>query len=178
MGKKIIYDYFENNSKKLKKHIKSRMHNLTEMDCEDVVQDVMLSMLSRSDSFLRIDNIAAYINRSLQNRANDYYKKKKRLKSLDSETKSESQQTFMELMVSHFDTSKEVEAKEFKKHLHKALKKLDHKQRAIFIETEINKKTFKELSQDWNEPIGTLLSRKSRTIKILKELLSEFNPNK
>jgi DNA-directed RNA polymerase specialized sigma24 family protein len=51
--------------------------------------------------------------------------------------------------------------------------KLEPKQRAVWIATEIEGYTFKELAAKWEEPIGTLLSRKSRATKILRKLLKD-----
>ena len=41
---------------------------------------------------------------------------------------------------------------------------------------ELEGKTFHELSDLWGEHIGTLLSRKSRATKQLKEKLSSYHP--
>lgn len=54
-----------------------------------------------------------------------------------------------------------------------ALDVLDPKQRAVFLATELDGKSFKELSALWDEPIGTLLSRKSRAVKALKKMLND-----
>lgn len=45
-------------------------------------------------------------------------------------------------------------------------------QRAIIFETEFEGTSFEELSERWNVPIGTLLSRKHRAIVKLKELMN------
>ena len=47
----------------------------------------------------------------------------------------------------------------------------DH--RAVLIATELKGKSFRELSEEWDEPMGTLLSRKSRAVKTLRKLLEE-----
>ena len=82
----------------------------------------------------------------------------------------------MDVLASHIDIARDFEQKEFVRSLFTALDSLTPKQRAIFIATELEGKTFRELSEQWNEPIGTLLSRKSRTIKLLKEKLTLFDP--
>jgi DNA-directed RNA polymerase specialized sigma24 family protein len=41
------------------------------------------------------------------------------------------------------------------------------------VATELDDYTFKELAEKWNEPIGTLLSRKSRAAKALRKALSD-----
>jgi len=54
-----------------------------------------------------------------------------------------------------------------------AIGKLEPRQRAVLIATELKGKSFRELAEEWNEPIGTLLSRKSRAVKALRQMLEE-----
>ncbi len=60
-----------------------------------------------------------------------------------------------------------------------ALDELEPKQRAAWIATEIDGYTFRELAEEWGEPIGTLLARKHRATnalqKALKDLYEEIN---
>ena len=57
--------------------------------------------------------------------------------------------------------------------LTEAIGKLEPRQRAVFIATELKEKSFRELSEAWGEPIGTLLSRKSRAVKALRQLMDQ-----
>jgi RNA polymerase sigma factor (sigma-70 family) len=59
--------------------------------------------------------------------------------------------------------------------LTEAIGKLEPRQRAILIATELKGESFRELSEAWGEPIGTLLSRKSRAVKALRQLMDESN---
>ena len=54
-----------------------------------------------------------------------------------------------------------------------AIGKLEPRQRAVLIATELKGKSFRDLSEEWGEPMGTLLSRKSRAVKNLKSMLRE-----
>lgn len=58
--------------------------------------------------------------------------------------------------------------------LEEALELLDEKSRLVFVETELFGKSYKELAEATGEPIGTLLSRKSRAVKKLSIILDEF----
>ena len=40
----------------------------------------------------------------------------------------------------------------------------------------MNGRTFRELSEEWGVPLGTLLARKSRAIAKVREALREFEP--
>ncbi len=55
-----------------------------------------------------------------------------------------------------------------------AIDKLDDKQRYVFVETEIKGRSYEELSKESGEKIGTLLSRKSRAAKKLKDMMYEY----
>ena len=46
----------------------------------------------------------------------------------------------------------------------------------MWLATEIDGFTFRDLAEDWDEPIGTLLSRKSRAVAKLRQLLSDYRP--
>lgn len=57
-----------------------------------------------------------------------------------------------------------------------ALGSLSAAERAVWIATEIEGRSFRELAEDWEEPLGTLLSRKSRATARLRQLLKDHNP--
>ena len=79
-------------------------------------------------------------------------------------------------MQSPEDVASTLENKELAQRLSNAIDQLEPKQRAVFIATEFDGKTFKELSERWSEPIGTLLSRKSRAMKALQNALVDLDP--
>ncbi|MDH8678832.1 RNA polymerase sigma factor [Fusibacter bizertensis] len=176
MSRDALYKYFAKEGKKLELFVKSRIRSISEMDAEDIVDEVMLNLLSVIGLNGQIENIPAYVTRSLQYKIIDYYRLQNRTKSLHTSLSSDSTLALMDVLASHIDIASDFEQKEFVRSLFTALDSLTPKQRAIFIATELEGKTFRELSEQWNEPIGTLLSRKSRTIKLLKEKLTLFDP--
>jgi len=58
---------------------------------------------------------------------------------------------------------------ETREDLFRVLSVLDDDQRSILIETEMEEKTFQEVSAETRVPVGTLLARKSRALKKIKE---------
>jgi len=55
-----------------------------------------------------------------------------------------------------------------------ALKQLRPDEQAVIIATEFEGQTYEELSDEWDVPLGTLLSRKHRALsKLHKQLLTE-----
>lgn len=52
---------------------------------------------------------------------------------------------------------------------------LDKKDYAIVVATEVLGHAFNEISADWDFPVETLLARKSRTMKKLREAMMEID---
>jgi RNA polymerase sigma factor (sigma-70 family) len=170
-----LFDFFAAENKKLKSYVRSKIRSISEMDAEDIVEEVMLSFLNRVGSTGRVDNLSAYIYRSLHNRIIDYYRNGTRTVSLQSFLDEEGEIPLMEFLAdSTANVSNEAERKEFMHRLSLAISKLEPKQRAVFIATELKGRSFKELSEEWNEPMGTLLSRKCRAVKALQEMLKDM----
>jgi RNA polymerase sigma factor (sigma-70 family) len=143
------------------------------MDAEDIVADVVFNLYNKISIEHQIESVLAYTYRSVRNRIIDYTRQSKMSVSLDK------LDAFSGLALSELipDPNASIEIKieneEIKRQLYSALMELDAKQRAVWVATEIEGTTFKELSVKWGEPIGTLLSRKSRATKALKTRLKD-----
>lgn len=120
-----LYAFFQKEGQKLQQYVLRKSKRINDMDAEDIVDEVMLQLLSIIGMRGPVKNLPAYVYRALQNRMVDT---------------------------------------------------LEPKQRAVFIATEFDGKSFKELSELWHEPIGTLLSRKSRAMKALQTKLKDLDP--
>lgn len=121
----LLYAFFQKEGQKLQQYVLRKSKRINDMDAEDIVDEVMLQLLSIIGMRGPVKNLPAYVYRALQNRMVDT---------------------------------------------------LEPKQRAVFIATEFDGKSFKELSELWHEPIGTLLSRKSRAMKALQTKLKDLDP--
>lgn len=169
-----VADFFAKEHKKLVGFLLRKINDISEMDAEDILQDLLVTLFERTDLTIHVENFAAYIYRALYHKSIDWLRKRKPTISLDSESHLEIDSNKQWNGKITFDLAEVIENKEFKERLSKALDTLDSRQRAVWIGTEIEGYTFRELSQFWNEPIGTLLSRKSRANKILQNSLSDF----
>ena len=56
--------------------------------------------------------------------------------------------------------------------LAEAIEELPPAQRDVLVATELEGRSFKELAEKWQTPIGTLLARKHRAVKALRESLT------
>lgn len=170
-----LFHFFSNESKKLNNYVRCKIQSINDMDAEDIVSDVMLNLFNKPDIIAHIENLAAYVYKSLYYKTIDYQRNIKRTISLQSCLDENGENLLIELLVDNTAcVSDEVERKEFFRKLLQVISSLEPKQRAVFIATEFEGKSYKELSLQWNEPIGTLLSRKSRTIKALQIMLKEY----
>lgn len=173
--KSRLLDFFAAESKKLISYVHRKVQSINDMDAEDIVGDVMISIVNRVGRSGRVDNLGAYVYRSLHNKIVDYYRNKSRTISLQDYTDTDGEIQLMDfLSVSLSSVSDELERKEFMHRLALAISALEPRQRAVFIATEMQGKSFRELSEQWNEPMGTLLSRKCRAVKALQEILKGY----
>ncbi len=99
----------------------------------------------------------------LENGAKDHFKKRNRetLTSEDAEGKKES-------------TEESVLKGELKQVIMLSIGRLEENQRYVFVETEIKGRSYGELVRETGEKLGTLLSRKSRATKKLKEMIRGY----
>ncbi len=175
--KSRLFEYFAAENRKLTGYVKKRMSDIDDMDAEDIVGEVMLNLFKRADDPFSIENLGAYVYRALRNKIIDHHRKNRRIVSLQNCLDDDGEIKFLELLMDETaSVSGAAERKEFMRRLSGAISKLEPRQQAVFIATEMHGLSFKTLSAQWNEPVGTLLSRKFRAVKALQEMLKEFKP--
>ncbi|MBN1274646.1 MAG: sigma-70 family RNA polymerase sigma factor [Candidatus Aminicenantes bacterium] len=163
-----VNDFFQREYGKLIRFVRRLIDDTAERDAEDVVMDVMLNIFEAADMSLPIENLSAYIYRSLRNRVVDIFRKRR------------PPETLYELIdrTGYKDTAREFEKKEMLDKIFEALGTLSEDQRAVLVASDFDGRTIRELSQDWGIPIGTLLARKSRALQKMKRelngLLTEY----
>jgi RNA polymerase sigma factor (sigma-70 family) len=135
---------------------------------------VLFGLLRRADVIGEIENLSAYFYRSLANRVTDHHRARVPEVRIDEVEEDGTQK--VELADVGPDPRKTLEQQELQNRLSEAIGKLSLPERAVWIATEIDGFTFRDLAEEWNEPIGTLLSRKSRAAAKLRQLLSDYRP--
>ena len=142
----------------------------------DLLQDLYVSVLGHLDSFAAVEDQTAWLFRAAHNRVIDWYRKRgrNRLQSLDSETLE--QTPLIDLLVSPGGSLEDNLLKEtLLEALELAVEELPEKLRLIVTEQALEGRTFRELSEEWGIPMGTLLSRKREALRLLAEALDEFS---
>jgi RNA polymerase sigma-70 factor (ECF subfamily) len=169
-----LFEFFATESDRLLRYVHARVRRIDDMDAEDIVREVMLNLAGRADRSGPVENIAAYAYRSVRNRIADYQAEKAKTVSLDGYADEDEAFSLREMLADEAqDVAARVERRELLRALAAGMDTLDGKQRAVLIATELHGRSFRELSEAWHVPVGTLLSRKSRAVKALRENLRD-----
>lgn len=176
-GQSRLINFFRDEYDRLVGYTRQLIADTAERDGEDIVQDVMINVFNVADVTIPIENLAAYLYQSLRNRVIDYLRKRRpEMISLDEEPFDGSDLSLSDLVPDPAgDALDEFEKQEMLHHLFAAIELLNEDEKAVIIETEFEGRSFKELSKDWDIPMGTLLARKSRALEKVRQVLVDFN---
>ena len=152
--------------RRLVRSVRSWLADAADRDAEDVVQDVAVRLLESAELAEPIRDLSAYVYRALRNRVVDLYRRR-RLASAGQPLPEELP-----------DTRATVPGagEELRQGLFAAIDRLPEAQRAVFLASELEGSSFRELSEKWGVPIGTLLARKHRAVKALRASLAHLQP--
>jgi RNA polymerase sigma factor (sigma-70 family) len=166
-------DFFRVERRRLIGYVRRWIEDTAERDGEDIVQDVAFNVFNKADVTDPIENLTAYVYQALRNRTIDLIRKKRsHVMSLDTEVNNETKVSLSDLILdSRYRPDKELEKKELRRRIFQTIDSLNDQDRAIILETEISGRSFRELSEQWKVPIGTLLARKSRALRKIRETL-------
>lgn len=160
---------------RLARYVRSRLYRISSMDVEDIVSDVIFGLLRRADVAGEVENLMAYAYRSLENRIIDFRRAARDTISLDEAALDDAAlgADAPALGAGGETPERAVARLEMRDRLLWALGRLSSEERAVWVATEIDGWSFRELAKAWDEPLGTLLSRKSRAGARLRALLAE-----
>lgn len=177
IGKMAIAQFLSAEHERLTGYVRRLIDDTAERDGEDIVQDVALSLFNRADVLMPIEALSAYVYQSLRNRVIDYLRRRRNVVSLDEPVGEEDGPSFVDQISDTFaDVEKEVTRSELRANVFEAIESLPDEQKAVIIETELNGRSFRELSEEWEIPIGTLLARKSRALAKMRASLRDLRP--
>ncbi len=172
--KKKLTKFWEDNYKSMTGYVRNRINNLSYKDEEDIVQDVMLNLLNKTDFVAPVKNFTGYVYRSLKNQLIDELRKAVREPvSLNSTLNANSSDEFINLITS-IEADDDIDPAEF---LYEALELLPENQRYVIIENELKGKKLRVIAVELNISLNTLLSRKARGMKNLKRIIETMEEN-
>ncbi len=167
--------FFTKEYSKLKNYIRSYISDQPDWDAEDIIQDVALNLFSRVDFETPLENLASYIYRAIRNKIIDLHRSKNRKKQTPMEEIKD--QEIVKKYISQIDEHQDSEFRELMlDKVFEAMEKLKPEFQGIIWATEFEGRTFQELSQELETPVGTLLSRKHRAIAALQKVFQKENP--
>jgi RNA polymerase sigma factor (sigma-70 family) len=164
---------YKTERRKLLGYISSRINDRVE--AEDILQDVFYQLTVGFNDLRRIENITAWLYRVTENKIIDRFRKKKLLKTDFRESTSEDELgplTLEEILPSEALNPEDEELNEMIwKVISKTLDELPGEQKSVFVENELNEKTFREIADKTGVGINTLISRKRYAVLALRENL-------
>jgi RNA polymerase sigma factor (sigma-70 family) len=129
---------------------------------EDVISDVLLRLIERADLLAQAEDLTAYLFRAAGNGLTDWLRRRRVTEPL-SDMQADSAPR----------PDEALERTQQRHRLDAALNQLSPAEREVWVAVEVEGHAFRDLADRWGQPIGTLLSRKSRAQKALRALLGE-----
>lgn len=158
--------FFTREKENLKAYIRSRIDLRDHLTAEDIIQDVALNVFTKLDPELPIRRLASYVYASLRNRIIDLMRKRREpTQSIDAENTGDWLTEGPETV--EFDDPDPLETG--LGIMYVALDRLSPEQVRIIRSTELEGRSFRELSEEMKIPVNTLLSRKHRAMARLSE---------
>ncbi|MDR3762921.1 MAG: sigma-70 family RNA polymerase sigma factor [Acidobacteriota bacterium] len=173
-GKNRLAEVLTHERERFLRFVRRKLDELPALDAEDILSDVAYSLLRRADVVEQAENLTAYIYRSLANRVVDQHRRQVPTTPIDVAPEGEDDAPALSIPDDRPQPDRQMEQRELKARLHDALGQLSPRERAVWIATEIEEQTFRELAEECDEPMGTLLSLKSRANARLRTLLSDY----
>jgi RNA polymerase sigma factor (sigma-70 family) len=157
---------------RLTRFVRSRMEGAGAIEPEDVVQDVVLRLFALADISRPVENLAAYVFSALQNRITDLWRRRGRRPEPASGAGA-LDRLLITAQEGHppNDPAALAERNERLQLIAMAMEALAADERAVVIANEIEGRSFRELADEWDTPIGTLLARKHRAMQKLRVLV-------
>jgi RNA polymerase sigma factor (sigma-70 family) len=157
-------------------YIRNRISDRVE--AEDILHDVFYQLTIGFRDIRSIENLTAWIYRVADNRIIDLFRRKKPLIiSYKENTKEDEdgQLSLEEILPSLGSTPEEDEIREMIwETIEETLSGLPGEQRSVFIATEFEDLSFKEISEKTGVGVNTLISRKRYAVLALRDRLTEL----
>jgi len=150
-------------------------------DAEDILQDVFYELTETYRLMKPVEKISAWLFTTARNKITDLFRKKKAVpfssmayEANENEVESETEE-FYTLFPDPGDSPEMLLMREvMRDEMNKALNKMPRKHRDVFMQTEMEGKSFKEISSATGVPMNTLISRKHYAVLFLRERLQEI----
>ena len=167
-----ISEAVEQQRSRLKSFISRRVADPS--DVEDILQEVFFELVEAYRLMKPVETASAWLLRVARNRIIDQFRKKKPVPLADLNVESEEGEMLaLEEFLPSSDAGPEAAYARavLIEELENALEELPEQQRRVFIEHEIEGRSFKELAAETGVSLNTLLSRKRYAVLHLRQRL-------
>ena len=167
---------YKDERKRLLGYIRNRIPD--SIEAEDILQDVFYQLTIGFQDIRRIENLTAWIYKVADNRIIDLFRKKKPViisYSDDAKDDEEGPLSLEEILPALGSTPEDEEIKELIwEAIEETLSELPEEQKSVFVATEFDGRSFKEISEETGILINTLISRKRYAVLALRGRLTEL----
>jgi RNA polymerase sigma factor (sigma-70 family) len=140
----------------------------TPEDAEDILQEVWFQ-LSRVINLHDIENVSAWLYKVARNKITDWYKKSKPVTVDNDLFDGEDGTMIKNILFSHSETPDDKMFKDlFWQELMNGLNELPSNQKEVFIQNELEGLKLREIAENSNEKLKTIISRKQYAVKHLR----------
>src|SRR5256885_2106331 len=166
-----ISETIEREQVRLRNFIRRRVDD--ESDADDILQDVFYELVEAYRLMQPIEQVGAWLFRVARNRITDRFRKKKPELFSDQAVSGEDDSLNFEDLLPSSDAGPEAAYARsiMLEALEDALDELPDEQREIFMATEFEGHSFREIGEESGESINTLLSRKRYAVQHLRRRL-------
>jgi RNA polymerase sigma factor (sigma-70 family) len=161
--------------KRLLHFIRKRVNNVA--DAEDILQDVFFQFTEYSRLGSQIDSITAWLFTVTRNKITDWFRKKRESTFSEHTREYDGEETlFLSELIADPGALSDapMTRKVIAEAIMEAVDELPEDQRIVFLQHEIEGKSFKEMSAETGISVNTLLSRKRYAVLYLRERLAEL----
>jgi RNA polymerase sigma factor (sigma-70 family) len=148
------------------------------VEAEDILQDIFYQLTVGFRDIRRIERLTAWLYKVADNRINDLFRKRKHEVISYNDTLIEGDEgplTLGEILPAVGTTPYDKDLKDMIwETIEETLSQLPEEQRSVFIETEFEDKSFREISAGTGIGINTLISRKRYAVLALRKNLDEL----
>ena len=167
---------YKDERKRLLGYIRNRIPD--RIEAEDILQDVFYQLTVGFRDIRRIENLTAWIYKVTDNRITDLFRKKKPVNISYAENAKEDDDgplLLEEILPSLGSTPEDDEIKDLIwEAIDETLSELPEEQRSVFVATEFDGKSFREISEESGTGVNTLISRKRYAVLALRERLNKL----
>lgn len=171
-SEKDIESAVKKNQGKLFGFIRNRVSS--NEDAKDILQEVWYQ-LSRIINLDEIENMTAWLYRVTRNKITDWYKKPKTVTAEEGLFDGEEGIILRNVLFGDSETPEDKMFKDvFWDRLLNGLEELPANQRDVFIQNELEGVKLREIAEQSNENIKTIISRKQYAVKHLRSILRDL----